>query len=185
MHVAGVSGVGTHPDASSALARMGCTGVVTSHAFRTLFSTCANEAGWNSDVIEKATRATTPLSWQTSRRALPRHDSRQRARSTLNSSAFTGTSARRFARSNRYKAGSFERSLAEGKSHNFAVALPGHLAEQAEEAPKSSYNLEFLGIQKQVKERELEDHLIARLRDFILELGYGFCFIGHQQSSSR
>ena len=87
--------------------------------------------------------------------------------------------------SNRYKAGSFERSLAEGKSHNFAVALPGHLAEQAEEAPKSSYNLEFLGIQKQVKERELEDHLIARLRDFILELGYGFCFIGHQQSSSR
>jgi YhcG PDDEXK nuclease domain len=31
-----------------------------------------------------------------------------------------------------------------------------------------------------VKERELEDSLIDKLRDFILELGYGFCFIGRQ-----
>ena len=31
-----------------------------------------------------------------------------------------------------------------------------------------------------LKERELEDRLIERLRDFILELGYGFCFIGRQ-----
>lgn len=29
-------------------------------------------------------------------------------------------------------------------------------------------------------ERELEARLIDRLRDFILELGYGFCFIGQQ-----
>jgi hypothetical protein len=29
-------------------------------------------------------------------------------------------------------------------------------------------------------ERELEARLIERLRDFILELGYGFCFIGQQ-----
>jgi hypothetical protein len=28
--------------------------------------------------------------------------------------------------------------------------------------------------------RELEDALINKLRDFILELGYGFCFIGRQ-----
>jgi hypothetical protein len=31
-----------------------------------------------------------------------------------------------------------------------------------------------------MKERELEDRLIERLQDFILELGYGFCFIGRQ-----
>jgi integrase len=35
------------------LARLGYKGVATAHGFRTLFSTCANEAGWNSDVIEK------------------------------------------------------------------------------------------------------------------------------------
>ncbi|MDP9919053.1 putative nuclease of restriction endonuclease-like (RecB) superfamily [Variovorax boronicumulans] len=81
---------------------------------------------------------------------------------------------------NQIKAQAYERSLAEGKVHNFALALPGHLAEQAEEALKSSYNLEFLGIQREIRELELEDHLIDRLRDFILELGYGFCFVGRQ-----
>jgi predicted nuclease of restriction endonuclease-like (RecB) superfamily len=58
--------------------------------------------------------------------------------------------------------------------------LPEYLAEQAEEALKSSYNLEFLGIRREVKERELEDRLIERLKEFILELGYGFCFMGRQ-----
>ena len=38
---------------NSALARLGYKGMVTAHGFRTLFSTCATEAGWNSDVIEK------------------------------------------------------------------------------------------------------------------------------------
>jgi len=81
---------------------------------------------------------------------------------------------------NQIKAGAYERSLAEGKRHNFKIALPELLAEQAEEALRSSYNLEFLGIRREIKERELEDRLIDKLRDFILELGYGFCFIGRQ-----
>lgn len=38
---------------NSALARLGYKGIATAHGFRTLFSTCANEAGWNGDVIEK------------------------------------------------------------------------------------------------------------------------------------
>lgn len=82
---------------------------------------------------------------------------------------------------NQIKAGAYEHSLAEGKLHNFPAALPEHLAEQAEEALKSSYNLEFLGISHEVKERELESRLIEQLQDFILELGYGFCFVGRQQ----
>ncbi len=45
---------------------------------------------------------------------------------------------------------------------------------------KSAYNLEFFGIRRAVTERALEDRLIERLRDFILELGCGFCFIGRQ-----
>jgi predicted nuclease of restriction endonuclease-like (RecB) superfamily len=81
---------------------------------------------------------------------------------------------------NQIKAGAYERSLAEGKTHNFPAALPEHLAEQAEEALKSSYNLEFLGISREIKERELEDRLIEQLQAFILELGYGFCFVGRQ-----
>ena len=38
---------------NSALARLGYKGTATAHGFRTLFSTCANEAGWPTDVIEK------------------------------------------------------------------------------------------------------------------------------------
>jgi len=45
---------------------------------------------------------------------------------------------------------------------------------------KSRYSLEFLGIARAMKERDLEGRLIARLQQFILELGYGFCFVGRQ-----
>jgi integrase len=38
---------------NSALARLGYKGMATAHGFRTLFSTCANEGGWEGDVIEK------------------------------------------------------------------------------------------------------------------------------------
>ena len=81
---------------------------------------------------------------------------------------------------NQIKAGAYERAVTEKKTHNFPLALPEYLAEQAEEMMKSSYNLEFLGIRREVKERELEDRLISRLQAFILELGYGFCFVGRQ-----
>jgi predicted nuclease of restriction endonuclease-like (RecB) superfamily len=81
---------------------------------------------------------------------------------------------------NQIKAGAYERAKKEKKTHNFELALPEHFAEQADEMLKSSYNLEFLGIKRAVKERELEDRLISRLQQFILELGYGFCFVGRQ-----
>lgn len=81
---------------------------------------------------------------------------------------------------NQIKAGAYERSAKERKTHNFASALPAHVAEQADEAMKSRYSLEFLGIDRAVRERKLEDRLVERLRDFLLELGYGFCFIGRQ-----
>lgn len=81
---------------------------------------------------------------------------------------------------NQIKAGTYERAVKEKKTHNFALALPEHFAEQADEMLKSRYNLEFLGLAQAMKERELEDRLIARLQQFLLELGYGFCFVGRQ-----
>ena len=81
---------------------------------------------------------------------------------------------------NQIKAGAYERAVTEKKTHNFDLALPEHFAEQADEMLKSSYNLEFLGIRRAVRERELEDRLISRLQAFLLELGYGFCFVGRQ-----
>lgn len=81
---------------------------------------------------------------------------------------------------NQIKAQAYERAKAEKKTHNFALALPEHFAEQADEMLKSRYSLEFLGIARPMKERELEERLIGRLQQFILELGYGFCFVGRQ-----
>lgn len=81
---------------------------------------------------------------------------------------------------NQIKAGAYERAATEKKTHNFGLALPEHFAEQAEEMLKSSYNLEFLGLRRVMKERELEGRLITRLQAFLLELGYGFCFVGRQ-----
>jgi predicted nuclease of restriction endonuclease-like (RecB) superfamily len=81
---------------------------------------------------------------------------------------------------NQIKARAYERAVKEKKTHNFALALPEHFAEQADEMMKSRYNLEFLGISQPMKERELEDRLIERLQHFLLELGYGFCFVGRQ-----
>jgi predicted nuclease of restriction endonuclease-like (RecB) superfamily len=81
---------------------------------------------------------------------------------------------------NQIKANAYERAVKEKKTHNFPLALPEYLVEQADEMLKSTYNLEFLGIRHEVKERELEDRLISRLQAFLLELGYGFCFVGRQ-----
>lgn len=80
---------------------------------------------------------------------------------------------------NQVKARAYEVSL-QDKSHNFAAVLPEYLAEQAEETLKSQYSLEFLGLTQAIHERDLERSLIARLKDFMIELGYGFCFIGSQ-----
>lgn len=81
---------------------------------------------------------------------------------------------------NQIKANAYKHHLLDKKLSNFDKALPAHLSEQANEALKSEYNLDFLGITKPIHERELENRLIENIRDLILELGYGFSFIGNQ-----
>lgn len=81
---------------------------------------------------------------------------------------------------NQIKARAYERHDLAPKQHNFAGTLPKHLAEQADKAMKDVYMLDFLGITKPVVEREMERRMVNRIRDVILELGYGFSFIGNQ-----
>lgn len=66
------------------------------------------------------------------------------------------------------------------KSNNFALTLPEVNAEYANEVFRSSYNLGFLGVTEPIREAELEQRLVAKIRTFILELGKGFTFIGNQ-----
>jgi len=78
------------------------------------------------------------------------------------------------------KAGAYENYLLHPSQHNFGVALPEHVLEQAQESIKSVYSLDFLDINKPMMERELERTMVDNIKRFMLELGYGFCFIGNQ-----
>ncbi len=69
----------------------------------------------------------------------------------------------------------------QGKSvNNFQNTLPSPQSDLAQSIVKDPYNLEFLDIQGKVAERELENKLIDHIRNFLLELGQGFAFIGNQ-----
>jgi predicted nuclease of restriction endonuclease-like (RecB) superfamily len=61
-----------------------------------------------------------------------------------------------------------------------AVAKPEDAISQ-DEAVKDPYVLEFLNLKDEYSENELEDALIHRLEDFLLELGSDFTFVGRQR----
>lgn len=70
--------------------------------------------------------------------------------------------------------------LSHKSQHNFETALPEHFLEQAKESIKSVYSLDFLDINKPVTERLLEKTMVEKVKRLMMELGYGFCFIGNQ-----
>ncbi len=74
----------------------------------------------------------------------------------------------------------FSRDKIENKSNNFEVALPIELSELAQDIVKSEYNLEFLEVAKSAHEREIENKLVENIKKLLLELGYGFSFVGNQ-----
>ena len=63
---------------------------------------------------------------------------------------------------------------------NFSRTLPSPQSELAQQLFKDPYNFEFLSLEKEAQERDLEKALIERIRDFLLELGVGFAFVGSQ-----
>jgi len=63
---------------------------------------------------------------------------------------------------------------------NFARTLPAPQSDLARELIKDPYHFDFLELGSEVRERELERGLMAHMRDFLLELGIGFAFVGSQ-----
>ena len=64
--------------------------------------------------------------------------------------------------------------------NNFENTLPKPNSDLAKEILKDPYQFDFLTIDEKVRERELEKALIDNIRDFLLELGKGFAFVGNQ-----
>ena len=63
---------------------------------------------------------------------------------------------------------------------NFEHTLAGEDSELAAQIAKDPYVFDFLGLSGRVAEHDLEQALVGRLRDTLLELGTGFAFVGQQ-----
>jgi predicted nuclease of restriction endonuclease-like (RecB) superfamily len=63
---------------------------------------------------------------------------------------------------------------------NFTRTLPAPQSELAQQIVKDPYNFDFLTLSQEAQERELERGLLDHIRDFLLELGVGFAFVGSQ-----
>lgn len=63
---------------------------------------------------------------------------------------------------------------------NFAKTLPSPQSELAQQIFKDPYILDFLHLEEDSLERELEDAIIKHIIKFLLALGKGFAFVGRQ-----
>ncbi len=69
----------------------------------------------------------------------------------------------------------------QGRAHsNFARTLPPPQSDLAQQVTKDPYCFDFLTLRQDALERELEQGLVEHIRDFLLELGVGFSFVGSQ-----
>ena len=64
--------------------------------------------------------------------------------------------------------------------NNFDLTLPPTNSDLAKEITKDPYIFDFLSLSEDYKEKELENALIDNIKDFLLELGSGFAFVGKQ-----
>lgn len=60
------------------------------------------------------------------------------------------------------------------------LAREGQTVQKPQDVVKSTYTLEFLGLEDQYSESELEQRLIDNMQTFLLELGKGFSLYGRQ-----
>lgn len=63
---------------------------------------------------------------------------------------------------------------------NFSESLPPADSELAQQLTRDPYVLDFLDIVGPAAERDLEDAIMSRLQEFLLELGHGLAFVSRQ-----
>ncbi len=63
---------------------------------------------------------------------------------------------------------------------NFSKTLPDTQSDLAQQLLKDPYTFDFLSISEKVSERDLEKSLVEHLKEFLIELGVGFAFVGQQ-----
>jgi predicted nuclease of restriction endonuclease-like (RecB) superfamily len=63
---------------------------------------------------------------------------------------------------------------------NFSLTLPKAASDLAQQLVKSEYNFEFLGLADEAHEKAIEKAMVDHIRNFLIELGTGFAFLGSQ-----
>ncbi len=66
------------------------------------------------------------------------------------------------------------------KASNFHLTLPKPQADLANQILKDPYIFKLMQIGENINEKELEDHLVKHIQEFVMELGAGFAFVGRQ-----
>ncbi|TFH40960.1 MAG: DUF1016 domain-containing protein, partial [ANME-2 cluster archaeon] len=64
--------------------------------------------------------------------------------------------------------------------NNLERTLPSPQSELVSEILKDPYNFDFLTLGQEFSERDLHQSLITHIRDFLIELGVGFAFVGSE-----
>lgn len=65
---------------------------------------------------------------------------------------------------------------------NFDAQLPRPQSDLARESLKDPYRFDFLSLNSEAQERDIERALVQHVSEFLLELGAGFAFVGRQVS---
>ena len=68
--------------------------------------------------------------------------------------------------------------------NNFNNLLPSTDSDLANNSFKDPYIFDFITLKEDFKEKELEEALLTKIRDVLLELGKGFSFVGNQYKIS-
>lgn len=63
---------------------------------------------------------------------------------------------------------------------NFKRTLPTPQSDLAQQIRKDPYVIDIMGVRQEMQERELEEHFDSHISKYLLELGKGFTYYGHQ-----
>lgn len=78
------------------------------------------------------------------------------------------------------ESGLYERQNSSAKVANFKDLLPAPQSDMAYAVLKDPYIFDFLSLDEEAREREIERELIKHITEFLLELGSGFSYVGNQ-----
>ena len=78
----------------------------------------------------------------------------------------------------------YDRQVTNPKLTNFSKALPTPQSEMAQDMIKDPYIFELTDLKENIIEKDIEDSMLERIKNVLLELGKGFSFVGNQYKVS-